>query len=64
MEPYRLQFGKPSQGVGEERGSWIEGVSGEDRLAVEAYLALSPERRHAVRELIHLLGKPAEKHKR
>lgn len=61
VEPYRLQFGKPAQGVGEERVPWPEGASGEDRMAVEAYLALSPAQREVVRNLIHLLAAPPDK---
>lgn len=61
VEPYLLQFGKTTQGVGEERGTWTRGVGGEDRMAIDAYLALPATRRHLVRELIHLLATPADK---
>lgn len=61
VEPHWLQFGKPAQGVGEERLPWPAAASGEDRMAVEAYLALSPTQREAIRNLIHLLAAPPEK---
>ena len=61
VEPYQLQFGKPAKGIGEERGAWGRKVSGDDRVAIEAYLALPATRRHLLRELIHMLATPSGK---
>lgn len=61
VEPYWLQFGKPTKGIGEDRNGWGRKVSGDDRVAIEAYLSLPATTRRVVRELIHILTTPSGK---
>lgn len=57
MDPHELQFGTSgTRRVKESRAPWPDGVSAQDRQAIETLLALSPAKRRLVRELIQALA--------
>jgi transcriptional regulator with XRE-family HTH domain len=58
VEPHVLQYGgsvKIAHAVREARGSWLDDLSGPDRLAIQEFKTLSAAHRKLVREMIMTL---------
>lgn len=57
IEPHVLRFGvrNPSEQLSEPRLHWAAGMRPQDREAIDLFLALSPDHRKVVRDIIHAL---------
>lgn len=65
VEPQELEYkSTPAKGVRDVNTAWPDHVRGVDRLAFEAYLTLSGDKRKLVRELIAELAKEPSGRKR
>jgi len=65
VEPQELEYkSTPAKGVRDVNTAWPDHVRGLDRLAFEAYLTLSGDKRKLVRELIAELAKEPSGRKR
>ena len=64
LEPHELEYKAAPKGVRDVNTAWPDHVRGLDRLAFEAYLTLSGDKRKLVRELISELAKEPSIRKR
>ena len=56
VKPEQLLFGSHATKIPEPRAAWLAELKAPDREAVEGYLALSPQHRRLVRDLIAALA--------
>lgn len=61
VEPQALRYGTPATQVVDAAPSWPVIADPADRVAIAAFLALPPERRKPLRELIAQLGAPLKR---
>ena len=58
VDPQLLRYGKAGKGrIAESQATWLAALGARERQVIEAFLALPPERRELVGELVEALSK-------